>query len=132
MRAMISDGRSALSSSQPSPHDSSTPGRKFSITTSHIGTRRRTISWPFRRVQVERDHLLAAVVLGEPVVDAVFRGPEPAQVVALAGQLGLDHLGAELGHERAAKGPGDDLGQLEHADAGERQGAIGHGERAAL
>ena len=47
MRAMMSEGRSARRSSQPSPHDSSTPGRKFSITTSHSGTRRRTISCPW-------------------------------------------------------------------------------------
>jgi len=61
-----------------------------------------------------------------------FGRPEPAQVVALARQLGLDHLGAELGHERAAERAGHDLRQLEHANATQRQGAFGHGERAAL
>src|SRR5262249_52432574 len=68
----------------------------------------------FRLAGVERHDLLAAVVDGVPVVDAVFRGPEPAEIVALAGQLGLDHLGPEFGHERAAEWAGDDLRQLEH------------------
>src|SRR5262249_54070058 len=76
--------------------------------------------------------LLAAVVDGVPVVGAVLRRAEAAQVVALAGQLGLDDLGAELRHEGAAERPGDDLGELEHADAGQREAGVGHGGPAAL
>src|SRR5215831_17480424 len=83
---------------------------------------------PLRRVQIEGDDLLAAIVDGPPVVGAVLGGPEAAEVVALAGELRLDHLGAELGHEGAAERAGHDLRQLEDADARERQGAIGHGE----
>src|SRR5262249_21606778 len=83
---------------------------------------------PLRRVQIEGDDLLASVVDGPPVVGAVLGGAETAEVVALAGQLRLDHLGAELGHESAAERAGHDLRQLEDADARERQGAIRHGE----
>ena len=77
---------------------------------------------PPRQVQVERHQLLVAVVDGEPVRLALFGGAEAAQIVAAAGHLGLDHLGAELGHERAAERAGHDLRQLQHADAFQRPG----------
>ncbi|PYM72063.1 MAG: hypothetical protein DME10_13945 [Candidatus Rokuibacteriota bacterium] len=87
---------------------------------------------PLRRVEVERHHFLAPVVDGVPVVEAILGGSEPSEIVTLARQLCLDHLGAEFGHERAAEGASHDLCQLEDADAGQGQGAVGHGERAAL
>src|SRR6516164_3973127 len=49
MRAITSRGLIACSASQPSPQRSSTPGRKFSRTTSQCGTSRRTMSCPFGR-----------------------------------------------------------------------------------
>src|SRR5262249_28981091 len=82
---------------------------------------------PLRRVQIEGDDLLTAVVDGPPVVGAVLGGAEAAEVITLAGQLRLDHLGAELGHESAAERAGHDLRQLENADARERQGSHGEG-----
>jgi hypothetical protein len=70
-----------------------------------------------RRVQVEGHELLVPVVDGEPVRAAVLRRAEASEVVAPAGHLGLDHLGPELGHERAAERAGDHLSELEHPDS---------------
>ena len=82
---------------------------------------------PLRRVQIERHQLLVPVVDGEPVGAAVLDRSEPPQVVAAAGNLGLDHLGAELRHQRAAERTGDHLGELEDADSLERQAGLCHG-----
>ena len=71
----------------------------------------------FRDVEVEGHELLVPVIDGEPVRAAVFGGPETPEVVAPPRHLGLDHLGAELRHERAAEGAGDDLGELEDPDS---------------
>src|SRR5262249_11758864 len=40
---------------------------------------------------------------------------------------GLDHLRAELGHQRAAERTGNHLGELEHADAFQRKSGLCHG-----
>src|SRR3989442_14830058 len=69
------------------------------------------------RVQVEGHELLVPVVDGEPVRAAILRRAEAPEVVAPAGHLGLDHLGPELGHERAAERAGDHLRELEHPDS---------------
>src|SRR3954471_7227574 len=54
MRTSTSFGFSRDRTSQPSPHFSSAPGRKFSTTMCALRARRRTISWPSgrRRLQV--------------------------------------------------------------------------------
>jgi hypothetical protein len=132
IRAITRDGRTRRRSSQPSP-----PGLEHArpeVLDDHVAQRHEPPDeiLPPRRPEVQRDDLLAAVVDGVPVVDAALAGPEPAQVVALVGQLGLDDLGAELGHQRAAERAGDDLGQLEHADARQWQASVGHGDRPAL
>ena len=66
-------------------------------------------------VKVERDELFVPIVGGKPVVTPVLGGTETPQVVTAARHLGLDHLGAELGHEHTAEGTGHHLGQLEDA-----------------
>ena len=58
---------------------------------------------------------------------AVLGRAEAPEIVAPAGHLGLDHLGAELGHQRAAERTGDDLGELEHTDSLERAAGLCHG-----
>ena len=80
-----------------------------------------------RGVEIERHELLVAVVHGEPVRAVALRRAEAPQVVAAARHLGLDHLGAELGHERAAERAGHHLSQFEHPDAIERTARVGHG-----
>ena len=119
---MTSRGLTAWSASQPRPQRSRTPGRKFSSTTSHVGHEPADDVLALRQVEVERHELLVPVVDGEPVRAAVLGRAEAPEVVAPAGHLGLDHLGAELGHQRAAERAGDDLGELEHADSVERTG----------
>src|SRR5262249_51797126 len=54
-------------------------------------------------------------------------GTEAPQVVPPARHLGLDHLGAELGHQHAAERTGDDLGELEHTDSLEWAAGLCHG-----
>ena len=44
-----------------------------------------------------------------------------------SGVLHLDDVGAEVAQEGAAPGAGDDAGEVEHADAVEREGECGHG-----
>ena len=72
---------------------------------------------PLRRVQVEGHELLVPVVDSEPVRAAVLRRAEAPEVVAPARHLGLDHLGPELRHERAAERARDHLSELEHPDS---------------
>src|SRR5947209_3694849 len=80
-----------------------------------------------RQMQIERHELLVAVVDREPVRAAVLGRPQAPQVVTAAGYLGLDHLGAELGHQRAAEWAGDHLGELEHPDSVEWAARLCHG-----
>ena len=51
-----------------------------------------------------------------------------AGIVATVGPFDLDDLGAEVGQDHAAGRPHHHVGELEDADAGERQGVVGvHG-----
>ena len=73
--------------------------------------------------QVEGD---AALVPGErhppqaPLVVVRRERAEPALHVALAGQLDLDDLGAEVAEQRAGERRRHERGQLEHLQSGER------------
>ena len=101
---------------------------KFSTSTSHWASSRRISAWPSRLRDVDRDRALVAV--GAEIVGAL-RGRLPvlaldvgrapvAGVVAGAGALDLDHVGAEVAQELRAGRPRQDAGQVEHADAGQR------------
>jgi len=70
--------------------------------------------------QVERDALLVAVEREEGDRHAVGGGVPVAALVARARRLDLDHLGAQVGEDRGAERPGQEAGQVEDADAGER------------
>ncbi len=72
-------------------------------------------------VEVEGDGLLAAI---EGLVGLRLTGQElPRQPPRLAvDRLDLDDLGAEVGEEHAAERPGDDLGEVQDSDPGERPG----------
>ncbi len=75
------------------------------------------------RLQVERDRALVAVQHQEGRRHAVdARIAIAARIVAAVGLLDLDHVGAEVGQHHAAGRAGHDLGQLEHAHAGEGAG----------
>ena len=62
-----------------------------------------------RRAGAERRVLLGAVV-----------GRRPAHVVALAGVLDLDHVGAEVGEQQRAEAAGEQAGEVEDLDVLQR------------
>ncbi len=73
------------------------------------------------RFQVERDRLLVARLRQPDQRVAAFAdGAEAAAGIAHLGLLDLDHLGAELRHDRGAVGGGDVGRDVDDADAGER------------
>ena len=55
------------------------------------------------------------------------RASEATKIVTRTGLLHLDDIGAELAEQRGADGSREKGGEVEHADAGERGGTIGHG-----
>src|SRR5207249_11670555 len=75
------------------------------------------------------DRLLVAR-LHEPPGGAAARpvgaAAEAAQIVADARRLDLDHLGAEFAEERRAERRGQIRREVEHGDAGEPRGGVGH------
>ena len=72
--------------------------------------------------EVERDRLLAPSLDRPEERVAALEGTDRAEEIALAGQLHLDHLRAEVGEERRREGRPDPRAEIEHADAGERTG----------
>src|SRR5436189_196510 len=57
-------------------------------------------------------------------LDPLVIGRRPADVVAQAGVLDLEHVGAEVGQQERAEATREQPGQVEDADAGQR--ARGH------
>ena len=97
----------------PRPRPSITPGRKFSTTTSHAHASSAAIALPCVRAQVDRDVPLAAVLLHEVAADAAAALAETARQVAL-GRLDLDDVGAEVGEDAGAEGPGQHVAEVGH------------------
>src|SRR4029077_1160166 len=58
---------------------------------------------------------------------AVLAGRPGARLVARVRVLHLDDVGAEVSQQCAAPGPRNDAGEVEHADAVEREGECRHG-----
>ena len=69
-----------------------------------------------RVAQVEHQAALAAVVPLEALAGSRHHAARAAEGIAL-GRLHLDHVGAEVGEELPDHRAGDDLAELEHADA---------------
>ena len=81
--------------------------------------------------QVEGDAALVAVEAAEDrVVDPLRRREGRAAQVAGAGALDLDHVGAVVAEHLGADRAHHDLGEVDDADAGERQLAVATGGRA--
>ena len=87
-----------------------------------------------RRCQVDRDRALVAVrrVEIDAVVEQFFavcvlqEGRAPAaHIVAGAGTLDLDDVGAEVGQDLGRRRPGQDAGQVENAESFQRTGHAG-------
>jgi len=70
-------------------------------------------------LEVEHDAALAAVDAEKSAVLALERGRVVAQIIARRG-FDLEHVGALIGEQRAAIGPGDIGAEIEHADARQR------------
>ncbi len=97
------------------------PGRKFSSTTSAEAISRSQDFLPFGRLQVQGEALLVAVD-GEEVRRLAAHERRPAaRVVALAGLLDLDHLGAHVAQRHGAEGPGEHAGEVDDPHAGQRR-----------
>ena len=73
-----------------------------------------------RRLEVERDALLAPVHRHEIGGLAVDEGAVAAGVVAAARRLDLQHAGAKVGQDHRAIGTGEDAREIENDDAGKR------------
>src|SRR6266852_1210265 len=84
----------------------------------HVGT--------LRGLQIERDVPLVAV--DDEIrrrLAALVRRPG-ARFVARAGVFHLDDIGAHIGQEHAAEGPGEDAREIDDADTVEREGSRDH------
>ena len=95
------------------------PGRKFSSTMSASAA-----SWSISvaapgRAEIDADRPLAGVLLREVARQVVDLAADVPGHVAL-GWLDLDHVGAEVGQHPADERPGEDAGEVEHLDAGQR------------
>ena len=106
-----------MQSSQPKPYFESVPTLKFSTRMSHCASRRCN-RLALRLGDIERDRSFVAVHADEV---GAFLCPrhigrrEAARVVAGAGPLDLDHIGAEIGQHLSACRAGQDAGQVEYA-----------------
>ena len=103
------------------------PGRKFSIRTSADSNQLHQHRPALFGLQIEGDALLVAVdaeEIGAPAADE--RLPRPG-VVAVARVFDLDDLGAHVAEEHGAERTGEDAGEIEDAQPGERQRAGGIG-----
>ena len=103
-RIMISRGLMADSCSQPRPHFSRVPGRKFSSRKSDFATSCFRMSWPSacRRSSVMAFLLRATTGHQSDLPCGLLAAPVPHRV-ALARRLDLDHLGAEVAEQLAAE-----------------------------
>ena len=103
------------------------PVRKFSTSTSDFWTSGLDHLDAFGGLQVESHATLV------PVEEEVRRGlavllwGPGSRLVARRRVLHLDDVGAEVAQQRPAPGSRDHAGQIEHADAVEREGECGHG-----
>ena len=127
-RASTSRGLAAESSSQPSPHRSSVPGRKFSSTTSVFGQAQEELG-ARGPGEVERREALVAGERLEPEPDAVLARPVPARGIGPGGVLELDHLRAVVAQEHSGERRREERRRLDDPDPRERLG--GHGRSTA-
>ena len=121
-RSTTSAGLIFCSSSGPRPHFSSTPGRKFSITTSAWATSRRRMSWPSGvpkfRVMVR---LFRAITFHHRPWPSLVR--PWVRAGSPAGVLHLDDVGAPVAEQHRGDRRGVDGAQVQHPQSGE--GSVG-------
>ena len=107
-----------------------TPGRKFSATMSAVSAMRRNTALPSsERRSRAMLRLLRFSARNPPAMSWVRRDAHAPRVVAGAGPLDLDDVGAHVGQQHGAHGAGHDLRQVQHFDADQRAGrmvVLGH------
>ena len=112
--------------SQARPVDPEPLGHAAAIGLDHdVGPRDQPLERraPLGSGQVDRRAALVAVDGDEHrALAAEVRAVGRARGIAAAGLLDLDDVGAHVGQVHAAHGPGDEVGELEHAVAGQGQG----------
>ncbi len=81
----------------------------------------------FLGLEIQGDALLAPVHRHEVGRLAADERRPAARVVALAGLLDLDHLGAHVAEHHRAEGTRQDAGEVEHTNAGQRSFSFRHG-----
>ena len=111
---MISFGFSCDNCSQPSPHFSSVPGRKFSIRMSASRQQLAKNLLSLGGLQVKRDRLLVTRLHVPPQRGAVFKLAPLAQRVADIGRFDLDDLGAEFAQQLGGKRARYQLSEFNH------------------
>ena len=119
-RARTSRGFTAESSSQPSPHRSSVPGRKFSSTTSDRLREPEEELGALRRGEIERDEALVSGERLEPQSGAVLARAVAARRIDARRMLDLDHVGAEVAEEHSGQRRREERGRFDDSDPGER------------
>jgi hypothetical protein len=67
--------------------------------------------------QVEGQRTLVAVEAGEVPAEPITDDTLSAHRIALAGGLDLDHLGSHVAEDHRAERPGEDAGQIDHAQS---------------
>ena len=133
---MTRRGLISCSTSGPSPHFSSMPGRKFSTRPSAAAHRRLIRSDPrrSRRFAVISFLLRARSGHHRPLPLYLVLAPDPHRIGAV-GRFDLDDLGAEIGETAADEGPRQHLADLDDAEPRERtlarrgRGAVARGFR---
>ena len=118
-RARTRRGLAADSSSQPRPHFSRVPGRKFSMITSAVAARRRRVSRP---PGVERSRVMVRLLRPSSFhhrPTPSFDGPWPRDGSGFVRVLDLDDLRAEVAEHGGGERAGEEGGEVEDAEAGE-------------
>src|SRR6516162_1968434 len=72
--------------------------------------------------EIEGQRALVAVETGEIPAQALAHDTLPAHWVADTRGFDLDHLGTHIGEQHRAERPGEDAGQIDHAQSRQRQG----------
>jgi hypothetical protein len=102
------------------PHLGQHPGAE--VLRQHVGPAQQVGQHrlPRGRAQVEGEGTLVAVELGEVPAQPLDHHAGGAHGIGRAGRLDLHHVGAHVGEEHGAERSGQDAGEVDDADAGER------------
>jgi hypothetical protein len=101
----------------------------------HVGVANQVLEQlaAFRRFQIDGNALLVPVDTQEIGAPAVHERCPRSRVVAMAGVLDLDDLGAHVAEQHRAQGSGQHAGEVDHLQPVKREGSgIGHKGRVSI